>query len=92
MSRSTETGARPTPQTDAAEVYYSEIVSGRDAGLYWVRAEFARQLERSLRDFCTAFENEGKTSSLKEWNDRLKTAYKNAGEALAGREPYAEPK
>lgn len=40
----------PTPRTDAEEVYYSEIVTGRDAGLYWVRSDFARQLERENAD------------------------------------------
>ena len=35
-----------TPRTDEAEVYYSEIVA--DGGLYWVKAGFARRLERQL--------------------------------------------
>lgn len=46
----------------------------------------------ALREFCTAFENRGETTSLKEWNDRMKAAHANALEALAGREPYSEPK
>ena len=37
-----------TPRTDEAEVYYSEIVTGRDRGLYWVKADFARELEREM--------------------------------------------
>ena len=37
-----------TPRTDEAEVYYSEIVTGRDGGMYWVKADFARQLEREV--------------------------------------------
>lgn len=39
---------RPTPRTDKAEVYYSEIVTGREGGLYWVPADFARELESEL--------------------------------------------
>ena len=45
----TPEGDKPqTPRTDEAKVYYSEIVTGRDGGLYWVKADFARQLEREL--------------------------------------------
>ena len=43
-----------TPRTDEAEVYYSEIVTGRDGGLYWVKADFARQLERELNAWRSA--------------------------------------
>jgi hypothetical protein len=39
-----------TPRTDEAEVYYSEIVTGRDAGLHWVRADFARKLEGEINE------------------------------------------
>lgn len=78
--------------TDQAEVYYSEIVTGRDAGLYWVKADTARRLERVLTEFCHAFNNRGKTTSLKEWNDRMKVVYDDAQEVLAGRLPYSEPK
>jgi hypothetical protein len=38
----------PTPRTDDAEVYYSEIVNGSEGGLYWVKADFAQQLEQEL--------------------------------------------
>lgn len=38
----------PTPRTDEAEVYYSDIVSGQAVGLYWVPVGFAAQLEREL--------------------------------------------
>lgn len=38
----------PTPLTDDMETYYSEIITGRDHGLYWVKADFARRLEREL--------------------------------------------
>lgn len=50
--------AAPTPRTDEEEVYYSEIVTGRDTGLYWVRAEFARQLERELAGAAEQLETE----------------------------------
>lgn len=44
----------PTPRTDAEEVYYSEIVTGRDAGLYWVKADFARKLEVERNSYALA--------------------------------------
>lgn len=62
-----------------------------DAPLYLVPSEVARQLESALRAFCEAFTNRGETTSIKEWNDRMKAAHDNAREALAGRLPYSEP-
>jgi hypothetical protein len=56
-----------------------------------VCAENSR-LRGALTSFCEAFDNRGETTSLKEWNSRLKLAYANAREALAGREPYSDPK
>lgn len=47
-----------TPRTDAEEVYYSEIVTGRDKGLYWVRADFVRQLERELEAYKKAWHDQ----------------------------------
>ena len=51
-----------------------------------------RLLRAALTAFCEAFENRGETTSLKEWNGRLKLANDSAREALVGREPYSEPK
>jgi len=46
VNKALEAGAIATPRTDAEEVHASEIFTGKEAGLYWVRAEFAQQLER----------------------------------------------
>ena len=60
-----------------------------------IRATLALRSEtattKALRDFCEAFENRNETTSLHIWNNRLKAAYANAKEVLAGREPYKEP-
>ena len=48
-------------------------------------------LRKSLTDFCIAFENRGETTSLQEWNKRLKSACDNAREVLAGRLPFSAP-
>lgn len=42
----------------------------------------------ALQQFCNAFTNNGKTSSLRDWNYRMKEAYDNAVLALGG---YSEP-
>ena len=42
----------------------------------------------ALQQFCNAFSNNGKTSSLRDWNYRMKEAYDKAVLALGG---YSEP-
>ena len=42
----------------------------------------------ALQRFCNAFTNNAKTSSLRDWNFRMKEAYDNAVLALGG---YSEP-
>ena len=48
-------------------------------------------LRMALTNLCDAFNNRGETTSIKEWNDRMKVAHDNAREALAGRLPFSEP-
>lgn len=43
-------GDLPTPRTDEAKVYYSEIVSGHAVGLYWVPVGVSADLERELAE------------------------------------------
>ncbi len=88
-----------TPRTDEAERHY-RCMEDADAPLYFVPADFARGLERELRkeltapvllaaltDFCNAFTNRGETTSLHEWNNRMKAAYAAAVEALKNAAP-----
>lgn len=56
-----------------------------------VRSERGTLLRPALIGFCEAFTNRNQTTSLKEWNYRMKIAHANALEALAGREPYSDP-
>lgn len=62
---------------------YDNLV--RDA-LKWRSSE--EPLRIALQGFCNAFTNNGKTSSLRDWNFRMKEAYDNAVMALGG---YSEP-
>ena len=45
-------------------------------------------LRLALQGFCNAFNNNAKTSSLRDWNYRMKEAYDKAVLALGG---YSEP-
>jgi len=49
-------------------------------------------LRKALADFCNAFTNRGETTSLKQWNDRMKSAYDNAVLALGGQTHPSETK
>ena len=46
-------------------------------------------LRSALTEFCNAFNNRGETTSLKEWNDRMRAAYEHGILALGG---YTAPK
>lgn len=73
-----------TPRTDDAEVYYSEIVTGRDGGLYWVRADFARQLERELAASGTQSETASPAPIIA--LRQFCVAYENRGETTSLKE------
>lgn len=54
-----------------------------------VNSAQAWAMRTALTEFCNAFNNRGETTSIKEWNDRMKVAYDAAVLALGG---YSEPK
>ena len=64
-------------------------IIGVDDGVATVQTRFG--VIEALEDFCRAFENLDETTSLAVWNARMRTAYENAREVLAGRMPYADP-
>ena len=70
-------------ECNLSQADYDNLV--RDA-LKWRSSE--EPLRLSLQGFCNAFNNNGKTSSLRDWNYRMKEAYDKAVLALGG---YSAP-
>ena len=74
---------RSLADCNLAQGDYDNLV--RDA-MCWRASE--QPLRVALQAFCNAFTNNGKTSSLRDWNYRMKEAYDKAVLALGG---YSEP-